>query len=162
MVEPGLHATSLEADLDFLPGGEATAVEPMSLLSSPAMTNLVQWATETYDRVFVDCPPLIGHADTILMTRQVGDVLLVINSRRTSMGDVQQAQAAMQDVGANILGCVVNFVTAKSIGLADTSHDPSSRKWWKLPDFPKRSRKGKRSPGEASAVKEPACPPPGR
>jgi capsular exopolysaccharide synthesis family protein len=84
----------------------AVLPDPMSLLISPAMKQLLEDARESFDWVVVDTPPIAILPDANLLAAMIDTTLLVVSAQSTPYPMVQRA---VQAVGANrILGVVLN------------------------------------------------------
>ncbi len=80
--------------------------DPMSLLVSPAMKELLDDAKESFDWVVVDTPPIAILPDANLLAAMIDTTLLVVSAHSTPYPMVQRAAQA---VGTNrILGVVLN------------------------------------------------------
>ena len=80
--------------------------DPMSLLVSPAMKQLLDDAKESFDWVVVDTPPIAILPDANLLAAMIDTTLLVVSAQSTPYPMVQRAVHA---VGPNrILGVVLN------------------------------------------------------
>ena len=80
--------------------------DPMSLLVSPAMKQLLEDARESFDWVVVDTPPIAILPDANLLAAMIDTTLLVVSAQSTPYPMVQRAAQA---VGTNrILGVVLN------------------------------------------------------
>jgi protein-tyrosine kinase len=80
--------------------------DPMSLLVSPAMKELLDDAKDSFDWVVVDSPPIAILPDANLLAAMIDTTLLVVSARSTPYPMVQRAAQA---VGTNrILGVVLN------------------------------------------------------
>jgi receptor protein-tyrosine kinase len=80
--------------------------DPMGLLVSPAMKQLIDDATESFDWVVVDTPPIAILPDANLLASMIDTTLLVVSAKSTPYPMVQRA---VQAVGPNrILGVVLN------------------------------------------------------
>jgi len=80
--------------------------DPMSLLVSPAMKQLLEDARESFDWVVVDTPPIAILPDANLLASMIDTTLLVVSAQSTPYPMVQRAAQA---VGTNrILGVVLN------------------------------------------------------
>jgi protein-tyrosine kinase len=80
--------------------------DPMSLLVSPAMKQLIDDATDSFDWVVVDTPPIAILPDANLLASMIDTTLLVVSAKATPYPMVQRAAQA---VGTNrILGVVLN------------------------------------------------------
>lgn len=115
----------------------AVLPDPMSLLVSPAMKQLLDDAMESFDWVVVDTPPIAILPDANLLAAMIDTTLLVVSAQSTPYPMVQRAAQA---VGTNrILGVVLN--RAEKAGLPanygyygtkthQLDHPPSQRRRW--------------------------------
>jgi len=86
--------------------------DPMSLLVSPSMKQLLEEARESFDWVIVDTPPIAILPDANLLSAMIDTALLVVSAQSTPYPMVQRAVEA---IGAKrILGVVLN--RAEKIG----------------------------------------------
>jgi capsular exopolysaccharide synthesis family protein len=86
--------------------------DPMSLLVSPSMKQLIENARESFDWVIVDTPPIAILPDANLLSAMIDTALMVVAARSTPYPMVQRAVEA---IGARrILGVVLN--RAEKIG----------------------------------------------
>jgi receptor protein-tyrosine kinase len=111
--------------------------DPMSLLVSPAMKQLLDDAKESFDWVVVDTPPIAILPDANLLAAMIDTTLLVVSAQSTPYPMVQRA---VQAVGQNrILGVVLN--RAERSGLSEkyayyganhyqTGHPTPRRRWF--------------------------------
>lgn len=85
---------------------------PGELLLSPIMKQFVEEAREKFDYIIVDCPPLTAIDDAFSMVGYSDGLLFVVRAGQTSMRFAQAALAAVRQRGANLLGIVLNGITA--------------------------------------------------
>ena len=81
---------------------------PAELLSSERMRTLLGEAKAEYQFVVVDSPPLLNVADSRILATMVEGVVLVVKGGVTPRELAQRAQAYARDVGANLIGVVLN------------------------------------------------------
>jgi protein-tyrosine kinase len=93
--------------LDILTSGPIPP-NPAELLGSKSMSKFMEEASTQYDMVIFDTPPLIAVADAQILASQVDGVLLVLNSGKTNRDMAVKAKSLLNNVKANILGCVIN------------------------------------------------------
>lgn len=101
-----VHPTGL-AGLDALVCGPVPP-NPAELLSSERMRALLEEAKAEYHFVVVDSPPLLNVADSRILATLVEGVVLVVRGGVTPRELAQRAQAYARDVGANLIGVVLN------------------------------------------------------
>jgi receptor protein-tyrosine kinase len=83
-------------------------------LGSEQMRRLMTTLRANFNYIIVDSPPVLHFADGTLISQMVDGVLLVVNSGKTSREVVRQSQQMLQDVGANVVGVVLNNVKTLS------------------------------------------------
>ena len=64
----------------------------------------------------LDAPPVLGQADTPLLARLAGGVLLVVRAGESSGETVAAAFGRLRTLRARILGVVLNAVRGAAIG----------------------------------------------
>ena len=89
---------------------------PSELLGSQPMEKLLAEATDRYDRVIIDSPPLLPVTDAALLSRFVGGVLLVVGSGSVTKPELENAIGTLEAVDASILGLVLNRLRASELG----------------------------------------------
>jgi succinoglycan biosynthesis transport protein ExoP len=101
--------------LAVLPSGELPP-NPAELLGSQRMHALLEELTAHADVVLVDSPPLLPVTDAAVLAQNVDGVLLVIDAGRTRRSAAQQAVESLRQVGAHLLGAVLNGVPTRGRG----------------------------------------------
>ncbi len=91
----------------------ALAFNPSELLSSQRMDQLLAGLNAMADVVLFDSPPALAVADAAVLSTQVDGVVLVINAGKTQRDAARRAIATLQQVGAKVLGGVLNRITDK-------------------------------------------------
>lgn len=92
--------------LQVMTAGPASA-NPVALLSSKRMGELLTELKAQADYVLVDAPPVLAVTDAALWASQVDGVLLAVNAGGTKREQAQRAKAVLQKVHANILGVIL-------------------------------------------------------
>jgi capsular exopolysaccharide synthesis family protein len=85
---------------------------PAELLGSDQMLKLIAAVAARFNHVVVDSPPVAAFTDGVLVAAMVDAVLLVVRSGKNSRKVVARARKLLQDVGARIIGVVLNRVEA--------------------------------------------------
>jgi len=78
------------------------------------MQNLITHLKKTFDHVVIDSPPVASFTDGVLLSSICDGVVLVIHANECSRKVVMRSQHALEDVGAKILGVVLNRVDTRS------------------------------------------------
>ncbi len=100
-------------NLDILPGG-VLPPNPSELLGSPRMRDLVEQLEMRYDLCLFDSPPLLAVTDAAVLSKQLDGVLLVVKSGQTQHDALARAKELLRNVGARMLGCVLNDVSREN------------------------------------------------
>jgi succinoglycan biosynthesis transport protein ExoP len=90
-----------------LPSG-TDAASPAQLLAADSMQSTLAELRHRFKYIIVDCPPLLPVADALALSTLVDGVLLVIESGTTPREAAARARTILGNVGANILGLVLN------------------------------------------------------
>lgn len=93
--------------LDVMPAGPVPP-NPVGLLESTAMRQLIDDMSSHYDLVVVDTPPVSAAADAIPLTQYVNGVLVVVRLNTTQRDALVNLRSQFANVGAPLLGVVVN------------------------------------------------------
>jgi non-specific protein-tyrosine kinase len=81
---------------------------PSELLGSHRMTALVERLKEEADVVLFDSPPSLAVTDASVLAAQTDGVVLVAQWGRTRRSYAEQTSARLRQVGANLVGVVLN------------------------------------------------------
>jgi len=87
---------------------------PAELLGSDQMRKVVMELGATFDHIVIDSPPIASFTDGVLVAAISDGVILVVHANECSRKVVQRAQQALLDVGAKVLGVVLNRVNVHS------------------------------------------------
>lgn len=96
-----------ESHISVLTSGE-TELNPITLLDSSKMDELIAKFKNKYDVVFFICEDLSGFTDASLIASKVGGVVLVIDESKSRRYVVQSSFALLKKTSANILGVILN------------------------------------------------------
>ena len=87
---------------------------PAELLGSDQMRRLLAALQAKYAHVVIDSPPVSSFTDGVLISTMVDGVLLVVHGGKSSRHIVRRSKQLLNDVGAKILGVVLNNVSLQS------------------------------------------------
>ena len=111
--------TQVSARLSVLTAGPRST-DPMALLTSDRMRRVLTDASETFDWVLLDTPPVVLMPDAHLLAAMVDGALLVVAAEETRYPLVQQA---VRIIGRErILGVVLNRATSNGASHAYASY----------------------------------------
>lgn len=99
----------LQTNLYLLTAG-APPPNPVALLDSRRMTNLLEECSQSYDYVLVDTPPLAVAADAALLGKLAQGMLLVVRPGVADFTSMNSAQEMLHRSSQPILGMVINGV----------------------------------------------------
>lgn len=105
-LEPLLIQTDVE-NLTFLPSGRLP-IDAAGILNSQRMIDLIQQVRGSFDMVFFDSPPILGVSDASVIASSVDMTLVVVQHRRFPRAMLQRVKQGLTNVGARIVGCVLN------------------------------------------------------
>ena len=83
---------------------------PSEMLSSKAMTNLLENLKETFDYIILDTPPVQAVTDSQILSTKADGTLLVVRAEKTKKESVHNAVNLLRKVNANIIGAVLNGI----------------------------------------------------
>lgn len=86
---------------------------PSELLGSEEMKDLVARLEVVFDSIVIDAPPLLPVTDAAVLSQHVDGVVLVVGSQKLTRHDLTKSLDALQLVGSNLLGVVLNRLPAK-------------------------------------------------
>src|SRR5271165_1143856 len=89
---------------------------PSELLSSDRMLTLMFEVMREYEFVLIDAPPLLNVTDGRILATMVEGAILVVRGGITPQELAQQAQLHVRDVGARLIGVVLNDVDMRHNG----------------------------------------------
>lgn len=103
-----IHPTRLPG-LQALPSGHSPS-NPVELLGSAGLAQILDAFRSHYDWVVVDTPPVLSMADTAVLCRSVDGVVLVVAAEHSSRSDVRRTIEQIASVGGTIVGAVLQRV----------------------------------------------------
>ena len=86
---------------------------PSELLSSKRMQSLLTLFGEKYERIIMDSPPVLAVTDSILLSRLVDGIIIVVGAGATNRDGVGRAVEQLKEVDARIIGSVINNLNVK-------------------------------------------------
>ncbi len=100
-------------NIDFISRG-ALPPNPAELLMHPRFETLMTWASEHYDLVIVDTPPILAVTDAAIIGRYVGTTLLVARFEMNTVKEVEVSIRRFEQSGVQVKGCIINSVIKKA------------------------------------------------
>jgi len=85
-----------------------TPPNPAELIGSEAMERMLETLQMFADFVILDTPPLLAVSDGVSVASRCDGVLMVADARTTARGALVHAREQLEQVGANVVGGVLN------------------------------------------------------
>ncbi|HHN5900470.1 polysaccharide biosynthesis tyrosine autokinase [Enterobacter hormaechei] len=98
---------SKQNGLDFIARGQVPP-NPSELLMHPRFAELLEWASQNYDLVLIDTPPILAVTDAAIVGRLAGTTLLVARFAMTVAKEVEITQRRLEQNGIEIKGAIFN------------------------------------------------------
>ncbi len=111
--EPPLRSVGVDG-LSVLTSGPIPP-NPLELLGSRRMEELLAGLAGRADMVLVDAPPVVAVADAAILASKVDAVLLVVQAGRAKRDYVERAKALLEKANARIIGAALTNVQADSL-----------------------------------------------
>jgi len=89
--------------------------DPTELLSSRRLAGFIDQAHQQYEYMLIDAPPVRFVSDPVIIARHGDGVLLVFDAQSTRKGWVRQSVRSLENVGARVLGVVMNNAQAPTL-----------------------------------------------
>jgi capsular exopolysaccharide synthesis family protein len=102
----------------YIPAGPIPP-NPAELLGSGLFKEMMQGLAQRFDHILIDAPPVLGFADSIVLSAAVDGVILVILFGKTQRMVLQRAKDSLMNANAKILGVVINRVNMDLNGYRD-------------------------------------------
>ncbi|WP_097033169.1 CpsD/CapB family tyrosine-protein kinase [Clostridium tertium] len=83
---------------------------PSEMLSSKAMTALIENFKGNFDYIILDTPPVQAVTDSQILSTKADGTILVVRAEKTKKDSVENAIGLLNKVNANIIGTVLNGV----------------------------------------------------
>ncbi|HEY9147028.1 MAG TPA: polysaccharide biosynthesis tyrosine autokinase [Thiobacillus sp.] len=101
--------------LMYMPTGPLPP-NPAELLMGPKMVSLVSIASEKFDQVIIDGPPVMGLADAPILANLAHGTLLVVEAGETRIGVAKNALKRLYAARAHVIGALLTKFSAKHAG----------------------------------------------
>ncbi|MBK4728688.1 polysaccharide biosynthesis tyrosine autokinase [Oxynema sp. CENA135] len=93
-----------------------TPPNPVALLESQKMTQMLTQWRQAYDYVLIDTPPILGLSDSQSMVTKVDRVVLVCAIEQASRSSLMQTMETLRRTGCTLAGVVINMVKSSRDG----------------------------------------------
>jgi capsular exopolysaccharide synthesis family protein len=89
---------------------------PAELILQPEMSAFLEYAKRSYDRIILDCPPVMSVSETAILGSLADGVVFVVWAGQTSKKLAKMSIDRINERGAHILGCVLNNLEFGRVG----------------------------------------------
>lgn len=101
--------------LTYIPSGPLPP-NPAELLAGPKMVSLLSLACEKFDQVIIDGPPIMGLADSPILSNLSSGTLLVIEAGTTRIATAKAALKRLFGARAHVVGALITKFDARAAG----------------------------------------------
>lgn len=122
--------------LDVLASGTLPP-NPSELLGSQRMRALIAHATERYQVILIDTPPVLAVSDAAAVVSNAHGAVIVCKFKSTTRAQVEQAVRGLQQVGASVIGTVFSMTPRGSLsgyGAYTLDEDGGAAATYSVPD----------------------------
>jgi Mrp family chromosome partitioning ATPase len=92
----------------FILGPGLNGADVLGKLASRDIVELLEKAEESYEHVIIDTPPVLLMSDAKLLAPVVDGVIVVVGAEVSSLGMVRRGLQELKQIGANVIGVVLN------------------------------------------------------
>ena len=89
---------------------------PAELLAGSRLLSMLTVASEKFDQVIIDGPPVLGLADAPILSNVTGGTLMVVQAGETRIKTAQAALKRLAAARAHVLGAILTHYDAKVAG----------------------------------------------
>ncbi|WP_213943235.1 polysaccharide biosynthesis tyrosine autokinase, partial [Klebsiella variicola] len=111
-VERAIQPLSM-AGFDFIARG-AVPPNPAELLMHKNFDALLSWASQNYEIVVLDTPPILAVTDAAIIGNYVGTTLLVARFEQNTAKEIEVSVRRFEQSGVIVKGCILNGIVKKA------------------------------------------------
>ncbi|AEX20715.1 polysaccharide biosynthesis tyrosine autokinase [Vibrio sp. EJY3] len=100
-------------NLDVITRGQLPP-NPSELLMHPRLKELVEWASQNYDLVIIDTPPVLAVTDPSIVGAFAGTTLMVARFGQNTAKEIDVARSRFQQSGIEVKGVIFNAIEKKA------------------------------------------------
>lgn len=99
-------------NLDIITSGQRP-ITPYDFLGSSKIESIILELRSIYDLILIDAPPLLNVADTMVLSKYVDGIVLIVALFDSKIEDAIKAKKELDKVKEKVLGVVLTKVTKK-------------------------------------------------
>nr|AHB38999.1 tyrosine kinase [Pantoea sp. PPE7] len=103
------------ANLYHIPRGQVPS-NPSELLMRPNLSSLLSWASDNYDVVIIDTPPILAVTDASIISKIAATSLLIARFGVNTAKEMELCIKRFEHNGTEIKGVILNAVEKKATG----------------------------------------------
>jgi len=100
---------SIIKNISLIPAG-SLADNPVKLLASDRMIDLLEQLSEEYDQVIIDSPPVLGMADALILANRSYATLFIVSQHQAKKESIRYALNRLERSYANVIGIILTKV----------------------------------------------------
>ena len=104
-------SSTFDKNIDLLPTGP-TPPNPVELLASENNRKLLEKLKKKYDLIIMDCAPVIGLSDSLILTTLSDINLVTVSAKKTKMENLERTKRLFEQANAKIDGVIINKAQA--------------------------------------------------
>ncbi|HBT3176089.1 polysaccharide biosynthesis tyrosine autokinase [Klebsiella aerogenes] len=101
------------AGFDYISRG-AVPPNPAELLMHRRLGELITWASQNYDIVILDTPPILAVTDASIIGHYAGTTLLIARFEQNTTKEIEVGFKRFEQSGVMVKGCILNGVVKKA------------------------------------------------
>lgn len=107
-----VQKTDIE-NLDFISRGQIPP-NPSELLMNLKFKTLMDWASENYDLVIVDTPPVLAVSDACISAKYAGTIMLVARFQQNTLKEITESVKRFEQNNLTVNGVIFNGVEKRA------------------------------------------------
>lgn len=101
------------AGIDYISRG-ISPPNPAELLMHHRLGGLIYWASQNYDIVILDTPPILAVTDAAIIGHYAGTTLLIARFEENTVKEIEVSFKRFEQSGVIVKGCILNGVVRKA------------------------------------------------
>ncbi|AYH06454.1 tyrosine-protein kinase Wzc [Pectobacterium parmentieri] len=111
-IDKSIRKTAVE-NMDFISRGQIPP-NPSELLMHSRFSQFIDWASEHYDIVLLDTPPILAVTDAAIISRNAGTSLLVARFEVNTLKEIEVSVRRFEQNGTEIKGVILNAIVKRA------------------------------------------------